>query len=73
LLFRETNAASMDLILENINDNIRALGNWEDCHSQHRYNTAEKVSLIGSQFVTQEKTSFWKNHFAKIGQTNIPA
>jgi hypothetical protein len=47
----------VDNFLLNLDDKLRDLGNWEESNAHYRYNTAEKISIVGSQIIPPKTAS----------------
>jgi hypothetical protein len=62
LLFNDNNHAAVDKILTDIDEKLKAIGNWDDASVHYRYITMDDVEVSGKNAQAQGK-SFWQEHY----------
>jgi hypothetical protein len=55
-LFNDNNHAAVDMILTDINENLEAIGNWDDAPVHCRYITMDDVEVSGKNAQAQGKS-----------------
>jgi hypothetical protein len=70
LLFNDNNHEAVDKILIDIEENLEAIGNWDDASVHYRYIIMDDVEVSGQNTQAQGK-SFWKEHY-KLTSGTIP-
>jgi hypothetical protein len=72
LLFDETNREQVDKLLGTINESLDAMGDWYTADSHYRFQSHEKVHIVGIQ-LRGEQSDFWKKHFTRFVKNPIPS
>jgi hypothetical protein len=72
IIFHQHKYDAFDNLLLDIYTKLQDLGQWSESTVHYRYNTAEEVTIVGSQIVPHQTASFWNNHFTQIGRVEIP-
>jgi hypothetical protein len=72
LFFDETNTEQVDTFLGTIDESLDAMGDWDNADSHYRFQSHEKVNIVGIQ-PRGEQSEFWKKHFAGFVKNPIPS
>jgi hypothetical protein len=69
-IFNDNNHEAVDMILNDIDEKLEAIGNWDDAPFHYRYITTDNVEVSGNNAQAQGK-SFWQEHY-KLMSGTIP-
>jgi hypothetical protein len=73
ILIHEQKAVTVFIFSLDLDDKLRDFGNCEESDAPNRYNTFDKISIVGSQIVPPKTASFCINHsFSQISHAAIP-
>jgi hypothetical protein len=70
LLFNDNNHAAVGMILTDIDEKLKAIGNWDDASVHYRCITMDDFEVSGKNAQAQVK-SFWQEHY-KLTSGTIP-
>jgi hypothetical protein len=65
LLFHEQKFDAIDNFLFDIDIKVQDLDQRGDSTSHYQYNTAEEITIVGSQIIPQKTASLWNKYFLK--------
>jgi hypothetical protein len=69
-LFNDNNRATVDMILTDIDEQLEAIGKWDNATVHYRYITTDDVE-VSDKNAQAQGTSFWQEHY-KLMSGTIP-
>jgi hypothetical protein len=70
-LFQQNKTEEVDKMLEHIDDTLKSIGDWEECHTHFRYLPSIPINLVG-RITRTPQPAFWANHLAQFSSA-IPS
>jgi hypothetical protein len=70
-LFQQSKSEEVDKMLEHIDDTLKSIGNWDECHTHFRYLPSMPISVVG-RVPRSTQPAFWGKHLSQFS-TSIPS
>jgi hypothetical protein len=64
-LFQQSKAEEVDKMLEHIDDTLKSIGDWDECHTHFRYLPSMPISVVG-RVPRSTQPAFWANHLSQF-------